>query len=63
MNPITNSLPSENLPEDILNMAKSLGSRYVVDTLKQATGSECTICYEEFKEGIYFRYKEGLLQN
>jgi len=47
------TITKENLPEDVLSMVKSLGSRYVVDTVKQSIGTECTICYEEFMEGIF----------
>jgi len=51
--PISSSpkISKEDLPADVLNMYKNLGSRYVVDTLKQAMDTECTICYEEFEEG------------
>jgi len=51
--PISSSpkIVKEDFPADVLNMYKNLGSRYVVDTLKQDMESECTICYEEFVEG------------
>jgi len=38
---------------DIKSMSKTVGSAYVVETLKQfKPGFECSICYEEFQKGV-----------